>query len=144
MQSYADTKPTSFEHYAKLLIAVQKGKSKWSGGDDKILNRSKDGLIHYFGEYDVTKITAGLVRDYLVHLDQNRSKRLAESTKSKHVIIIRKVLTLAVEDGLMTVVPLMPKQKTVDTPRNSFTDDEYKRFIKTAGDPLDSSFKCNV
>ncbi|MCD9147940.1 phage integrase SAM-like domain-containing protein [Pseudophaeobacter flagellatus] len=84
----------SFEHYAKKLIAMQKGQSKWSDGDNKLLNRSKDGLICYFGKHDVTKITTGMVRDYLTHLDGNRKRPLAHSTKSKHVIIIRKVLTI--------------------------------------------------
>ena len=131
---HAQKKATSFEHYAKKLMGIQQGKSKWSEGDNKLLNRSKDGLICYFGKYDVTKITTGKVRDYLIHLDANRPKRLAESTKAKHCIIIRKVLTLAVEDGLLNVLPVMPKQKTVDTPRHTFTDDEYKRFMKAAGD----------
>ena len=131
---HAKKKATSFEHYAKKLMGVQKGKSKWSDGDNKLLNRSKDGLICYFGKYDVSKITTGMVRDYLIHLDENRPKRLAESTKAKHTIIIRKVLTLAVEDGLLDVLPVMPKQKTVDSPRNAFTDDEYKRFMKAAGE----------
>ncbi|KUJ76288.1 recombinase [Ruegeria marisrubri] len=129
---HAQKKTTSFEHYAKKLMTVQKGKSKWSDGDNKLLNRSKDGLICYFGKYDVTKINTGMVRDYLVHLDQNRSKKLAESTKAKHTIIIRKVLMMAMEDGLLNVVPVMPKQKTVDTPRHTFSDDEYKRFLKAA------------
>ncbi|WP_254655456.1 site-specific integrase [Roseobacter sp. MED193] len=131
---HAQKKATSFEHYAKKLMGIQKGKSKWSDGDNKLLNRSKDGLICYFGKYDVTKITTGKVRDYLIHLDENRPKRLAESTKAKHTIIIRKVLTLAVEDGILNVLPVMPKQKTVDTPRHTFTDDEYKRFMKAAGE----------
>jgi hypothetical protein len=131
---HAKKKATSFEHYAKKLMVMQKGKSKWSDGDSKLINRSKDGLIHYFGKYDVSKITTGMVRDYLIHLDANRPKRLAESTKAKHTIIIRKVLTLAVEDGILNVLPVMPKQKTVDTPRRSFTDSEYRRFMKAAGD----------
>jgi integrase len=46
-------------------------------------------------------------------------------------VIIRKVLTLAVEDGLMHTLPPMPKVKTVDTPRHTFTDEEYKQFSKT-------------
>ncbi len=129
---HAKVKATSFEHYAKKLMAMQKGQSKWSEGDNKLLNRSKDGLICYFGKHDVTKITTGMVRDYLTHLDQNRKKHLAHSTKSKHVIIIRKVLTIAVEDGLLNVLPVMPKIKTVDTPRHTFTDREYKRFMKAA------------
>ena len=125
---FAHTKAVSFEHYAKLLMAAQEGKSKWAHGDNKLLNRPKDGLINYFGKHDVTKITAGMIREYLLHLDKNRDKPLAQSTKSKHVVIIRKVLTLAVEDGLMHTLPPMPKLKTVDTPRHTFTDDEYNRF----------------
>ena len=131
---FAQKKSTSFEHYAKLLISAQKGKSKWSDGDSKLLNRQNDGLINYFGKHDVTKITPGMVRTYLHYLDENRTKPLAESTQSKHVVILRKVLTLAVEDGLMNTLPLMPKIKTVDTPRHSFTDDEYIRFSKASSE----------
>ena len=129
---HAKTKATSFEHYAKKLMAIQKGQSKWSEGDNKLLNRSKDGLIVYFGKHDVAKITTGMVRDYLTHLDRNRKKPLAHSTKSKHVIIIRKVLALAVEDGILNVLPVMPKIKTVDTPRHTFSDREYRQFMKAA------------
>ena len=129
---FAHTKSVSFEHYAKVLIAAQKGKSKWSHGDSKLLNRPKDGLINYFGKYDVTKISSGKIREYLLYLDKNRDKPLAESTKSKHVVIIRKVLTLAVEDGLMHTLPPMPKVKTVDTPRHSFTDAEHIWFSQVS------------
>lgn len=129
---HARKKETSFEHYAKRLIGMQKGKSRWSSDDAKRLNRPKDGLISYFGKHDVRKITTGSIRDYLIHLDENRSKRLADGTKSKETIIVRKVLALAVEDGILDVLPVMPKQKTVDVPRRAFTDIEYKRFIQAA------------
>lgn len=59
---------------------------------------------------------------------------MAHSTKSKHVIIIRKVLTIAVEDGVLNVLPVMPKIKTVDTPRHTFTDREYKQFMRAAAE----------
>ena len=131
---HAAKKSTSFEHYAKQLITIQTLKGgKWSGGDAKLLNRSGDGLISYFGKWDVSKINTGSVRDYLLSLDVNRNKPLAESTKAKHTIIMRKVLTLAVEDGVLNVLPVMPKQKTVDTPRVAFTDDEFERLMR-AGD----------
>mgnify|MGYP005984809033 CR=1 FL=1 len=126
---HAVRKATSFEHYAKQLMVMQKGQSN---GDSKLLNRPKDGLIYYFGKHDISKITTGMVRDYLFHLDENRPKLLAGSTKAKHTIIIRKVLTLAVEDGILNILPVMPKQKTVDTPRHTFTDREYKLFMTTA------------
>jgi len=131
---HAVRKATSFEHYAKQLMVMQKGQSKWSDGDNKLLNRAKDGLIYYFGKHDVTKTTTRMVRDYLFHLDENRPKQLAESTKAKHTIIIRKVLNLAVEDRILNVVPVMPKQKTVDTPRPTFTEDEYNLFMRVASE----------
>lgn len=54
---HAAKKSTSFEHYAKQLITIQALKGgKWSGGDAKLLNRSDDGLISYFGKWDVSKI----------------------------------------------------------------------------------------
>tara|TARA_B110000285_G_scaffold219780_1_gene270744 strand:- start:1069 stop:1620 length:552 start_codon:yes stop_codon:yes gene_type:complete len=66
---FAQKKSMSFGHYAKLLMASQKGKSKWSDGDSKLLNRQNDGLIIYFGKHDVTKFTNGMVRTYLHCLD---------------------------------------------------------------------------
>ncbi len=107
---FAQTKSASFEHYAQIVVATQKSKTDWSHQDNRLLTREKDGLISYFGRYDVTKITAGMVRKYLAELDANRPKPLAESTKTKHVILVRKVLTLAVEDGLMPSLPPRPMQ----------------------------------
>lgn len=128
----AQTKATSFEHYAKILLEMQKTQTNWSHRDNRIISRPKDGLISYFGKHDVTRFTKGMVLKYLAHLDQHRDKPLAESTKSKHVILIKKVLTLALDDGLMRTLPPMPKAKTVDTPRHAFTDSEYKRFSQAA------------
>jgi len=126
----AAKKTTSFEHYAECLVQMQKGTSKWPESDNKLLNRKGDGIVAHFGKHDVSKITTMMVRQYLAELNANRQKPLAESTKAKHVIIIRKVLALAVEDGLIKTVPVMPKQKTIDSPRATFTDKEYKKFMK--------------
>ena len=127
----AVTKMTSFEYYAEQMLRTQANKTKHPDSDRKLLYRQKDGLLAYFGPYDVSKITPKMIREYLALLDANRKKPLAELTRAKHVIIIRKVLALAVEDGLMKTLPLMPKQKTVDSPRTSFTDRTYRQFMKT-------------
>nr|WP_323778488.1 phage integrase SAM-like domain-containing protein [Amylibacter sp.] len=129
---YAAEKLESFEHFAKILIRAQMGKSQTADGDRKLLNRSVDGIISYFGKYQVSKINTGMVRDYLINLDENRNKPLANSTKSKHCIVIRKVLTIAMEDGIINSIPIMPKQKTKDTPRHPFTEEGFKSFISTA------------
>ena len=123
---------TSFEHYATQMLAIQSSKSKAHDSDRKMLYRQKDGIIRHFGDHDVSKITTKMIREYLADLDNARDKPLAASTKSKHLIVMRKVLALAVEDGLIRNTPVMPKQKTLDTPRHTFTDDEYRKFMTVA------------
>ena len=121
---------TSFEYYANQMLKGQTAKAKSHDSDRKLLYRQKDGIIRHFGDFDVSKITTRMVREYLNQLDQTRGTPLADSTRAKHVIVIRKVLALAAEDGLIKAIPVMPKQKTTDTPRHSFTDEEYKKFRK--------------
>ena len=136
--AHAVTKDRSFDHYAKLLsdMTKQRAKStrnKYAFNDQaKILFREKDGLASYFGQHDVGKITSGMVRDYLLFLDKRRDQPLAMSTKSKHAGVIRQVLMLALEDGVIDIIPPMPKQRTVDKPRVSFTEAEYALLLKTA------------
>ena len=121
---------TSFGYYADQMLRMQKSKRTTHDSDRKLLYRQKDGIIRHFGDYDVSKITTRMIREYLLELDGTREKPLAESTRAKHIIIIRKVLTLAVEDGLIKQLPAMPKQKTKDAPRNAFTPEQYKQFMK--------------
>lgn len=136
--NHATQKDRSFEHYARVysdMARVQKKgvRNKHAFSDEyKILYREGDGVVSYFGKYDVGKITSGMVRDYLVYLDVRRDKPLAPSTKSKQCGMIRKVLMLALEDGLIDIIPPMPKQRTKDAPRVSFSDKEYKKLLEVA------------
>jgi hypothetical protein len=63
--SHATSKDCSFEYYAKLLadLNAQKSKSprnKYTERDqNKLLFQEREGLISYFGKYDVGKITSG-------------------------------------------------------------------------------------
>jgi hypothetical protein len=47
-------------------------------------------------------------------------------------MMIRKILMLALEDGVIDIIPPMPKQRPKDTPRVSFTEGEYKRLLEVA------------
>ena len=141
--SHATSKDRSFEYYAKLLadLNVQNSKSprnKYTERDqNKLLFQEREGLISYFGKYDVGKITSGMVREYLLFLDKKRDKPLALSTKSKRCGVIRQVMMLALEDGIIDIIPPMPKQRRLDKPRVSFTEAEYKLLLKTAREIAD-------
>lgn len=130
---YAAQKSTSFEYFAKKMNDIDRMSGKRSADDEaKLLNRSKDGILQYFGHWDVSKINTAAVRDYLYELDRNRGRALAQSTKAKHLIIIRKALSRAVEEGALGSLPILPKIKTEDKPRIAFTDQGWERFCKAA------------
>ena len=78
-----------------------------------------------------------MVREYLLFLDKQRDKPLALSTESKRCGVIRQVLMLALKDGVIDIIPPMPKQRRVDKPRVSFTEAEYKLLLKTAREIAD-------
>ena len=127
----------TFINYAEMLIDEQKrlsGKTKnerFSRDDEKIINRKGDGLSDYFGRNDITSITTTDIRKYLNHLDDQRDKPLAPSTKNKHTTVIRKIFRIAYESGVIEQIPLIPMVSIKDNPRPSFTEDEYKKFLKT-------------
>ena len=127
----------TFINYAEMLIDEQKrlsGKTKnerFSRDDEKIINRKGDGLSDYFGRNDISSITTTDIRKYLNHLDDQRDKPLAPSTKNKHTTVIRKIFRLAHESGVVEQIPLIPMVSIKDNPRPSFTEDEYKNFLKT-------------
>ena len=126
-------KSRSFEHYAKMLYdqALISGNTTTIKDRRKILHRPEDGLLAYFGKMDVADINTGHFREYLIHLDKRRSKPLANSTKQKQCLMARQVLNLALEDGLISTIPSVPKLNLKSKPRPSFTNKEYKDFMKT-------------
>ncbi len=128
-------KDRSFESFAKRFDAFAKANNSnarsYSDGR-KILYREGDGLISYFGKYDVAQITSGTMRDFLVHLDSRRDKPLANSTKAKQCMVVRQVLRLAFEDGLIDKIPEAPKLKTIDKPRVTLSEQEYRKLMTVA------------
>jgi site-specific recombinase XerD len=126
-----------FIHYADMLVKEQRriaGKTKskrFAIDDESILHRKGDGVVDYFGRRDVSSITTADIRKYLNYLDDRRDKPLAPATKNRQMIVIRKVLRLAYEHGVIDNIPLTPKITIKDNPRPSFTEQEYKHLLKT-------------
>lgn len=124
-----------FNTYIDLLLKQNKqlsgkSRSKFFGRDDQVrIERKEDGIRSYFGYKDITAITTFDIRSYLELLDGNRNKPLANSTRSKHIVIIRKIMKIAYEKGILTQIPLMPESSRQDNPRPSFSEDEYKTLL---------------
>ena len=127
---------TSFKSYAEKLIAQQRTmvgserSDRFLVDDLKLLERQKDGLNAFFGTKEMSDITTPLMREYFNVLDQNRETPLAATTKNKHGVVIRKVLKVAAEEGVIPSIPLIPKFSIKDNPRVTFTETEYKKFLQ--------------
>ena len=97
------------------------------------------GLLKWFGQKDVRKITTRDFTDYMDHLTKTR-RDLSSSTKNTIMAAFRNVLKMAREEGVIDVVPDTPRSKQRDNPRPFFRfyplvsrkDDVYKKVLDTA------------
>ena len=126
----------TFIYFAEKLIKQQRrlaGKTRssaFASDDEKLLRRNGDGIIDYFYKRDITLIRTSDITEYFNVLDDNRTKPLSASSKNKHNIIIKKVLRLAYDDGVLQTIPPSPKIERKDNPRVSFSEEQYSSFLK--------------
>ena len=126
----------TFIYFAEKLIKQQRrlaGKTRssaFASDDEKLLKRNGDGIIDYFYKRDITLIRTSDIKEYFNVLDDNRTKPLSASSKNKHNIIIKKVLRLAYDDGVLQTIPPSPKIERKDNPRVSFSEEQYSSFLK--------------
>ena len=126
----------TFIYFAEKLIKQQRrlaGKTRssaFASDDEKLLKRNGDGIIDYFYKRDITLIRTSDITEYFNVLDDNRTKPLSASSKKKHNIIIKKVLRLAYDDGVLQTIPPSPKIERKDNPRVFFSEEQYSSFLK--------------
>lgn len=126
--SLADEFVTSREKRAGKDLRAQRGAT-----DTRKLVEAKNGLKAFFGKQDITTITTGRIREYLVFAEEQSTKgELSASTRSKHLVTLNLILKAAYEKQLLLTLPILPKQKTVDNPRPWFDQAEYRKLWMTA------------
>ncbi len=133
----AAPKHFSFEHFARQQMQIQQRlvnagqrNPRFVTDDIAILERSEDGILSYLGHRDIRKISARDIREYLQLLDQRRQAPLSADTLKRHLVLIRKILHLAREDGVLVEIPSFPKISKKDAPRPSFTPSELKTLCQ--------------
>ena len=97
------------------------------------------GLLRWFGNKDVRKITTRDYSEYMADLEKRRPD-LSASTKATVMSAFRNVLKYACEEGAIDNVPATPRPKQRDNPRPFFRfhplvkkeDDAYRKLLKTA------------
>jgi hypothetical protein len=106
---------------------------KWS------IQNADWGLLKWFGDKDVRKITTREFRDYMDNLTKTRPE-LSSSTKNTIMAAFRNVLKMAREERAIDIIPNTPRATQRDNPRPFFRfyplvakeDDVYRKVLATA------------
>lgn len=96
-------------------------------------------ILPYFGTMGVAAITTDKLEDYIDDLTSNR--KLAPSTLSKHLVVIRKVLNEARKRNYILSLPPFPSIPRRDNPRPYFDVEEYRLLQKISKDLSDEGIK---
>ncbi len=131
-----------FKYFANELVKQEKQLSKgetrserFSKDTQQVIHRDEKGLIAFFGNKDVSKITTNHIREFFINLDADRPQPLSFSTKNKYLITLKKIFRVAYEFNVIDKIPLLPKidvgRKNKDNPRPSFSEEEYKLLLRT-------------
>jgi Phage integrase family len=136
----------TFQYFA--IKCLSKNEALATKGDRNIgyvkaiqwsLQNADWGLLKWFGQNDVRKITTRDFNDYMDHLTKTRPE-LSSSTKNTIMAAFRNVLKMAREEGAIDIIPATPRAKQRDNPRPFFRfyplvsrkDDVYKKVLDTA------------
>ena len=96
---------------------------------DILRSRLLKSVVPYFGDKDVRSINFQHISEYM-HALSNEGK--STTTIQQHLVAMRKVLTYAQSLNELTSVPKFPSIKISNSPRGSYTLQEYLRMVKVA------------
>ncbi len=148
-QNYAPRVPPqfTFEYFAdifvkwqKELVAQGKRHPMLQRNDYANLYNDHIGLAIFFKGRDVRLIQTKDMLEFLAHIRDKRDKAFATSTINHIISLFRKVMRMALEQGIITGIPSTPKPERTETPRNFFrfsplvsiSRDEYKKLLEVA------------
>jgi integrase len=113
--------------YANEQARVDRG--EFSAASLRVFkNRLDAQILPRFGKFKLSEID----HSRLLSFTQFLSKAHSTTTISHYLIIVRKILTHAMNTGLIEKVPEFPKIKQRTQSRGAFTPSEYWALIKTA------------
>ena len=101
-----------------------------SGGSVGIQkNRLDAHVLPFFRYVAPTQVTHVDLEGFVSRLTQHH---LSSTTISQYLVLVRKLLKLAVRQGLLKEVPEFPRIKVSTQPRSMLSLDEYRQLARTA------------
>jgi integrase len=131
--SSASRSRQDFESLARHLVETESGRvdrAELSAASLGILrNRLDAHVLPFFRYIPPPEVTADLLEDFVARLTK---AGLSSNTISQYQVVLRKLLKLAVRQGLLREVPEMPTVRVVNRPRSMLTLKDYGLMIRTA------------
>lgn len=92
-------------------------------------NRLDAHVLPWFKQWSPSAITADALDGFVNRLGE---AGMSTTTISQYMVVVRKLLKLAIRQGLLREMPEMPKVRVVNRPRAMFTARDYLKLIQTA------------
>jgi hypothetical protein len=114
-----------FFHYQQLLIDREERNLRLNQIEKSLLNLH---VIPYFQQKSIKKIVRTDLEEFFTHL--SKVKKLKSTSVKKMQSFITKLFKYAHEHDIVDKLPYIPEVSTIDTPRPTFTLQQYKSLLK--------------
>lgn len=124
-------RPLTFRAYAEQFWpSIAKRLAPKTAKDETFI--VKKSLVPFFGNHELRRLNAALVRDFVVNL---KAKELSAATINGRIAVLRQILNDAVEREIIPASPVRkyPHEK-VEPLRLELSDDERVRFLAAFDD----------
>jgi len=135
------TEGSSFEQQVVLkLMKEDQDRAERKEVSDRLVSDEKyiyeNDIIPFFRKTSLKDVTYSRINDYVAHLKSRGKKPVGSNTIKNHFVFLRKVLKHAFKLGLLDKMPMFPKIKTKDNPREWFTKEQYDLLKKTIAEEI--------
>jgi integrase len=122
-----------FSHFSQKALLIEQQKC-FQGDITKqtlgmFISRLRAQLDPYFDRTHIGAIQIKQIAAFILHLQDQSIKPI---TIKQYLGLLKRILSVALEDGAIYKLPTFPKLKTKSIPRGSFSLPEYRALVKVS------------
>jgi len=137
------TEGSSFEQVVLKLMKEDQARAELNEVSDRLVSDEKyifeNDIIPFFRKTSLKDVTYSRINDYVAHLKTRGKKPVGSNTIKNHFVFLRKALKHAFKLGLLDKMPMFPRIKAKDNPREWFTKEQYDLLKKTIAEEIKKS-----
>ncbi len=134
------TEGSSFEQVVLKLMKEDQARAERKEVSERLVSDEKyifeNDIIPFFRKTSLKDVTYSRINDYVAHLKTRGKKPVGSNTIKNHFVFLRKAMKHAFKLGLLDKMPMFPKIKAKDNPREWFTKEQYDLLKKTIAEEI--------